>query len=87
MANSEPEKQGWWGVLDVNTAVEGDDVRENGAAEVQLPGGLDKGKGKAVDVELDDNARLIQELQAWQELRVRKGDDSWISEREQHVGE
>jgi hypothetical protein len=48
----------------------------------------DKGKGKeAVDDILEENAMLIEELQAWQEIRVQKGDVNWSSEREQQAGE
>jgi hypothetical protein len=46
-----------------------------------------KGKGKeTVEDILEENARLIEELQYWQEIRVQKGDSSWTSEREQLAG-
>jgi hypothetical protein len=48
----------------------------------------DKGKAKeTVDDILDDNARLIEELQAWQEVRVQKGNVEWTCDREQQVAE
>lgn len=46
-----------------------------------------KGKGKeTMEDILEDNARLIEELQYWQEIRVQKGDLTWTSEREQLAG-
>lgn len=33
------------------------------------------------------NAQMIAELQGWHEARVKKGDVSWTTEREQQVGE
>ena len=46
-----------------------------------------KGKGKeTIEDILDENARLIEELQYWQEIRVQKGDPTWTSEREQLAG-
>lgn len=46
-----------------------------------------KGKSKetAEDI-LQENVRLIEELQYWQEIRVQKGDPTWTSEREQLAG-
>jgi hypothetical protein len=50
-------------------------------------GKKDKGKSKetAEDI-LEDNAKLIDELQYWQEIRVQRGDASWSCEREQLAG-
>jgi len=46
-----------------------------------------KGKGKeTIEDILEENARLIEELQYWQEIRVQKGDSTWTSEREQLAG-
>jgi len=46
-----------------------------------------KGKGKeTIEDLLEENARLIEELQYWQEIRVQKGDSTWTSEREQLAG-
>ncbi len=73
----EPEKAGWWGCLEV----------EKGDEEVQIVRSTEKGKGRAVDEVLRVNGKLIEELQAWQEVRVRKGDEAWIPQREQRVGE
>jgi len=75
--NMEPEKAGWWGCLEV----------EKGDEEVQIVRSTEKGKGRAVDEVLRVNGKLIEELQAWQEVRVRKGDEAWIPQREQRVGE
>ncbi|WVW83067.1 hypothetical protein I302_105084 [Kwoniella bestiolae CBS 10118] len=48
---------------------------------------VDKGKEKqSVDDVLAENGDLIEELQAWQEVRVRKSVPA-ITEREQHVAE
>lgn len=48
----------------------------------------DKGKGKeTIEDVLEENNRLIEELQAWQEVRVQKGKADWLPEREQVVGE
>jgi hypothetical protein len=44
-------------------------------------------KSDSVDDILDNNAELINELQIWQELRVRKGDSQWVSEREGAVAD
>lgn len=70
----EPEEEGWWGSLDR----EGDDEME-----VVSP----KRKGSAVDDALTENASLIRELQAWQEVRLRKGVEDWVPQREKRVGE
>jgi len=46
-----------------------------------------KGKGKeTIEDILEENARLIEELQYWQDIRVHKGDSTWTSEREQLAG-
>lgn len=51
------------------------------------PSPTDKGKGKeTVEDVLEENNKLIGELQAWQELRVQKGKSDWLPEREQVVG-
>lgn len=48
----------------------------------------DKGKAKeTVEDILEENNALIEELQAWQDLRVQKRDVDWLPEREQVVGE
>jgi len=53
-------------------------------------GVIGKGKQKednSIDDVLANNADLIEELGVWQEIRVRKGNEHWISEREEQVGE
>jgi len=42
---------------------------------------------KSVDDILDTNVDLIDELQIWQELRVRKGDVGWVTDRERAVAD
>ncbi|WVQ70062.1 uncharacterized protein L199_008286 [Kwoniella botswanensis] len=52
-------------------------------------GNLETNKGKekeTVDDVLAENSELIEELQTWQEVRIRKG-VSAVTEREQHVAE
>lgn len=51
-------------------------------------GETNKGKAKeTADDILEENARLIEELQAWQEVRLQKGSADWTCEREQQVAE
>ncbi|WWD10120.1 hypothetical protein V865_008253 [Kwoniella europaea PYCC6329] len=52
-------------------------------------GNLETNKGKekeTIDDVLAENIELIEELQTWQEVRIRKG-ASAVTEREQHVAE
>lgn len=70
-----PEK-GYWGSIEADVAVgEGSKTTDK------------KGKGKARDVdgELAENARLINEFNAWQDLRVRRNEVD-VSTREQQIG-
>ena len=74
--NLEPEKEGWWGTMEAANDEEMQHVVTRGKAE-----------GKVVDEVLTENVKMIEELQAWQEVRTRKGDETWIPQREQRVGE
>jgi hypothetical protein len=48
---------------------------------------VNKGKSKeTVEDILAENARLVEELQSWQEIRVHRGDPNWTCEREQLAG-
>lgn len=48
---------------------------------------VNKGKGKeTIEDILAENARLVEELQCWQDIRVHRGDPNWTSEREQLAG-
>lgn len=74
LGNLQLEREGWWGSLDTEQE------------EVSNRGAVGKSKGRAVDEVLSHNVGLIEELQSWQEVRLRKGDESWIPKRERRIG-
>ncbi|KAL1409706.1 hypothetical protein Q8F55_003702 [Vanrija albida] len=44
-------------------------------------------KAKTAEEILEANSERIAELQLWQDLRLRKGDETWITDREQAVAQ
>lgn len=76
----ESTEKGWHGCLDASEF-------KNIADRTPTNGDL-KGKGKQKDTGeiLEDNEELLQELASWQYLRLRRGHESWISDRERLVG-
>ena len=71
----ELDDEGWWGTLEAE--------QNDEPIPLSITG---KGKGKEVEDILTENAEWIEELQAWQMLRLRRGDASWIGRREERVG-
>jgi hypothetical protein len=64
-----------------------EDIAEDPASSAHPVKTDAKGKRKeTVEDVLEENQRKIEELQAWQELRVKKGVESWVPEREKAVG-
>lgn len=72
-------EEGWKGILAKKPEKPGEKLQGEDEAEVKIE--------KTVDEILTSNAERIEELQEWQELRVRKGDASWVSEREHAVAD
>lgn len=72
-------EDGWKGVLAKKPEKPGDKLQGEDEAEVKVE--------ESVDDVLAANAERIEELQEWQEMRVRKGDASWVSDREQAVAD
>jgi hypothetical protein len=79
----EDPKQGYWGSLDVKQT-DGDNGEMEIVAEGEDTG--EKTGTRGVEEVLNDNAAWLDELQGWQEIRVRKG-ISVIGEREQVLGQ
>jgi hypothetical protein len=69
------QSEGYWGEFEVEV----DKAEGSVKARSEGEGGIEKA--------LKDNAEMVAELQGWQEVRVRRGDVSWTTEREQQVGE
>jgi hypothetical protein len=79
LADPTEEGRGYYGSIDVGES--------SSSSATETTDG--KGKGREVDsVEdiLSANAEMIDELERWQDVRVKKGDASWVCEREQQVG-
>lgn len=75
------EEGSWQGSVDAEEEV-------NLADADKVANGVSKGKGKERDIEhmLEDNEDLIEELRAWQYLRLRRGQETWLPDRERLVG-
>lgn len=65
---------GWSGILDDKAETNGEENKP--AAKID-----------STDDVLSANAARVEELQAWQELRVIRGDVEWVSDREREVAE
>lgn len=79
-------REGWHGSLEAKKGVtEAEDVTMEGDEAARTA--TDAGKPKAVDEILKDNAALLAELREWQHVRVRNGQGSWVTERENLIGE
>lgn len=84
--------EGWTGVLeaegkDAEVEKNADKDKETEGAEKAAANGEADKELDSVDAILDANVGRIEELQVWQDLRVRKGDASWISDRERAVAD
>jgi hypothetical protein len=75
--------KGYFGALKVDEEAVGAEGSEGGSAARRKT----EGEKDQVDEALSRNAQMIAELQGWHEARVKKGDVSWTTEREQQVGE
>lgn len=80
----EKEESGWKGCISLSKTEDNMEGQEGTDAVGEKK--KDKGKGRDVEDVLEDNDRLIEELQCWQYLRLRRGSETWIPDREKLVG-
>jgi hypothetical protein len=84
LSSAAVDGKGYFGALKVDgeEAVDAEGSEGGSAARRKTESETDQ-----VDEALARNAQMIAELQGWHEARVKKGDVSWTTEREQQVGE
>ncbi len=83
------EEQGWKGCIETQQAPaeEGGMEVEGSESEPLVRKKNSKGESRqSVEEVLEENQSLVEELQSWQYLRLRRGGESWISDRERIVG-
>jgi hypothetical protein len=76
-------EDGWWGILEKTEETGSIHASSDGIEEIIA---TPPAEADAVESKLAENVALLQELQAWNEVRVLKGDSNWLSGREQIVG-